>query len=101
VLADAEVREQGRLLEHEADAAGLRRLPNLARRIAPDIAGELDHALRRTVETGDLPEHCRLAGAGRAEQHEDGSRMQFDLEARLYGGPARTPPRRRGRHARD
>ncbi len=69
VLDDAEMREKRVILEHQADAAGLRRQEQLR---AGDLAPvEEDAPLRRALDAGRDPEQRRLAAAGMAEQADE------------------------------
>jgi len=63
VVADGEVREQRRFLEHEADVALLRWTPGRPRGVAPHLVSEADHTGLRPIEPRDVAKDGRLAGA--------------------------------------
>ena len=65
VLGDGHVREQGVVLEDRVHVAFE------GRETGDLLAGQLDPALGRALESGDHPQHGRLARAGRAEHREE------------------------------
>ena len=54
------MRKEGRLLEHDADAAILRRTPLPRGDVAPDFLSEPDRAGVRPFEPGNLPDKVIL-----------------------------------------
>ncbi len=69
VVGDGEMREQGVVLEHHADAALLRGHGQVARR--DHLAGDADLAARHRLEAGDAAQDGGLAAARGAEQAAD------------------------------
>ena len=49
-------------MKDEADAAGLRRLPDVPPGVAPGVIAETDHARVGTFDTRDLPESLQQLG---------------------------------------
>src|SRR5262245_12210299 len=74
VFADREVRIESRVLEHHGDVT-------LGRRQLRDDA-LTDHYVAGAghFETGDTPQHCRLARAGRPEEHEELAVAHLEIE---------------------
>jgi hypothetical protein len=89
------MREQGRLLEHEADPAGLRRTPDALRDVAPEIAIEPDDPGIGPLEPRDLAQDGRLAGPRRSKQHKHRTRPEIDVETRVDREAAGEPLRDR------
>ena len=79
VLAHRHVREEGVLLEDEADAALVGLQEDVRLGVEPDVVVEHDPPARRTDETGDGPQHRRLAGARGADERD----RPLDLEREL------------------
>jgi hypothetical protein len=64
------MREEGVLLEDEADATLVRLAKDPTRTVEPDVLAERDPAPRWPHESGDRSEHRRLAGARRADERD-------------------------------
>jgi hypothetical protein len=77
VARDRRPRHQGRLLEHEADVAGVRRdAGGAGGRTCPD-----DVAARRLAQPGDQAQRGRFAAAGRTEQRDEFAVAHVEIEA--------------------
>jgi hypothetical protein len=87
VAADAEVREQGVLLEHEPHRAALGREVDPSLGVEPRLAVERHAAAARPLETRDRPEERRLARPRRADERE---RLVADGEGQLEVERAKT-----------
>jgi hypothetical protein len=82
------VREEGRLLEHDADPALLRMTPAPRAGVTPDILAEADRAGVGPLEPGNLPQDRRLPRTRRPEQHEHRAGAQPDVERGADDEPA-------------
>ena len=75
-----EMREQREVLEHQPDAAPLRRLearsPATSRSLIRMRAGA------RPLDAGGKPQQRRLAASGRTEQRDDLARRDIEIEIR-------------------
>ena len=77
VLLDGHVWKERVLLEDEADVAALGRQVDPPVRVEERSLADRDAAPVRTAETGDGPQHGRLAGTGGADERD---RLGLDLE---------------------
>jgi hypothetical protein len=87
--------EQRRILEHEADPAGLRRAPDASLDVAPEVAIEPDDPGIGPLQTRDLAQDGRLAGARRSKQHQHRPGPEIDVETRVDREAAGKPLRDR------
>src|SRR5690606_33642032 len=76
ILADRHMREQRVILEHEADAAPLRRDEELPTAHAP--AGNLNLSGNRPLKPGDDTQEGRLARTGMADEGQDLARRKVE-----------------------
>ncbi len=84
VGADAHVREQGVLLEDEADRALLGRQVDAARAVEPRAVAQRDTALVRRHQAGDRAQHGGLARArGAGQRHRLAFDRQLGVEAEV------------------
>src|SRR5437764_5294917 len=68
IRVNAHMREETRILKHNADAPFARRHKNPAFAIEKRLAADSDAARLRANESGDRREHGGFARSGRAEQ---------------------------------
>jgi len=82
------MREEGRLLEHDADPALLRGTPLPRADVTPDVVSEPDRAGVGPLEPGNLPQDRRLSRTRRPEEHEHRAGTQPDVEHGADAEPA-------------
>src|SRR3546814_2701587 len=81
VMAHAERGEQAAVLKDVADLAAMRRHRHATGRIGQHMPVDRHPGLLRPQQTGDRIDHCRLSGAGAAEQRGDaGVAAEGDIE---------------------
>ena len=86
VAGDAEVREEGRVLEDHADAAPLGR--DEGRRAGQDPIADADLAGVGALQAGDAAQEGGLAAAARAEQRDQPARRHRQVDAPQHLGGA-------------
>ena len=79
VPAHAEVREQGVVLEDEADTTLFGRQRDVSFRVEPSFAVERDASTRRLEETGDDAQGRRLARTGRPDERDGARYVEREL----------------------
>jgi len=98
VGAHAQVREQGVLLEDEADAPLLRPPGDPLLRVQPDLVAENDPAAGRTRQAGDHAQYGRLARPGGPDER-DGA-LDVERERQLEVAKRKREVEAEGSHLR-
>jgi hypothetical protein len=88
VVGDAEMGEEGVVLEDEADATLLGREVNAARGVKPHLSAKGDAALLRALQSGQTAEHSGFPTAGGAQQDGDAVLRGGHFQLTVDGGAA-------------
>ena len=92
VLVRRQVREEGVVLEEEADSAPAGRDEEAALRVEPGLVPVDDRPLVGAVEAGEGAQDGRLSGARRAEQDRHGAVVAGEDEIGVDRRPSPEPP---------
>ena len=102
IAGHAEMPEEARVLEHEADRPAMRGDVHSGLAVEPDLASEGDAAGPRGIEAGDRPQERALAAAARSEKRGDAVEAQLFRDIEVESGKGKMDPegQQLSRHAR-